>query len=240
MKIEHIVETDSTNRWLREHDGEDDMAVWADFQTAGRGCGNNTWESERGKNLLFSVRCHPANVPANRQFLLTEAMALAVKNLFDCCGLRHPLTIKWPNDIYWCDRKLAGTLSECTLSGQTIRQCIIGTGVNLNQTKFQSDAPNPVSIAQIRDTPLEVEPTLQRLLSCFGNYLRAIDKGEWDVIHEEYVSSLYRRAGYHAYTDQKGRFEAKIVTVEPDGHLQLRDRLGLQRRYLFKEVQFVL
>ena len=236
----HIAETDSTNTWLKTHGDGGDVAVWADFQSAGRGCGDNRWESERGKNLLFSVCCHPANVPANRQFLLIEAMALAVKKLLDCFSPGEPLTVKWPNDIYWRDRKLAGTLSECVLNGQHIRSCIIGTGINLNQTEFRSNAPNPVSVAQIRGTSVDVASTLERLLHGFDNELEAIGRGEWDAVHEAYCAALYGRDRFHTYADAGGRFEAIVDGVEPDGHLLLKDRLGRGRRYAFKEVSLVL
>ena len=240
FRMIHLAETTSTNSYLHQLQGDDDVCVWADHQTAGRGCGTNTWESEGGKNLLFSVRCHPEGVPATRQFLLLEAMALAVRQLFDCCDLGERLTVKWPNDIYWRDRKLAGTLSECMLSGQHIRHCIIGTGLNLNQTEFRSDAPNPVSVAQIRGTQMAVEDTLLRLLHCFEKELQRIAQRRWDDIHSDYCHALYRREGFHRYRDQAGTFSAAIKGVEPDGHLVLLDSDGLQRRYAFKEVAFVL
>ena len=241
----HLTETDSTNRWLRDHADEFQEeyigVVWTDHQTAGRGCGSNTWESEPRKNLLFSVLCHPRTVDATHQFLLLQAMALAVKDTLDpYLPQNEELKIKWPNDIYWHDRKLGGTLTECALSGQKMRWCIIGTGLNINQTIFSPALPNPVSIAQIKGCHLELEPLLQRITSCFRHRLGQLEQGETDCLQKQYAAALYRRHGYHPYRDDKSDFEAEIVSVAPDGTLTLRDRLQSLRNYKFKEVQFII
>ena len=228
-KIVHLDETDSTNRWLREHAGSEDTAVVAYSQTAGRGCGSNTWESEAGQNLTFSLLVHPTMVPANAQFRISMAISLCIVDvLSDYFG---EVSIKWPNDIYWRDRKLCGILIEQQLSGALIRQSIIGIGLNVNQTHFVSDAPNPVSMSQILGHAVSREEVLEKILSRFS--IEAVDR-------DRYRSLLYRREGYHPYRDANGRFEARLLTVEDDGHLLLCDREGRQRRYAFKEVQFEL
>lgn len=237
-KMLHIEETDSTNRYVREMAGQDDVCVWTDYQTAGRGCGTNSWESERGKNLLFSVRCHPQNVDAARQYLLLEAMSLAVKGVMEECIPAGTLTIKWPNDIYWNDRKLAGTLTECGLSGGRVKWCIIGTGINVNQEHFLSDAPNPVSVVQAGGGRQAAEPLLGKVLSRFGEYLRRLEEGDHEAVHGEYLAALYRREGLHLFRDATGLFRARMVTVRPDGTLVLEDDARQQRTYRFKEVQF--
>ena len=137
---------DSTNRYL--HDcppvGEEEMTVAvADYQTAGRGQGTNTWESEAGANLLFSLMVHPCWMPVGRQFLLSMAGALALKETLD--AYIDFVTLKWPNDVYWRDSKLSGTLIETTVNSRGIGRCIFGIGLNVNQREFRSDAPNPVS-----------------------------------------------------------------------------------------------
>ena len=244
--ITHIDETDSTNRWLREHaDTERDQLVWADYQLAGRGCGSNTWESERGKNLLFSFLLHPHELKANEQFRISMAISVAIVKALashlspltshpsKATGRRfsgNPLSIKWPNDIYWQDRKLGGILIENRLAGAFVRDSIIGVGLNVNQAQFISDAPNPVSLRQITGHEYDREQLLLSMVEHFS----------LDVDAEEYRSLLYRRQGFHAYRDSEGDFEAELVTVEDDGHLLLRDRNGQQRRYAFKEVQFIL
>ena len=227
----HIDETDSTNRWLREQGGEENMVVWADYQTAGRGCGTNHWESERGKNLTFSMLLHPHDVPAQKQFRISRAISLAIcKALGQHIG---DLSIKWPNDIYWRDGKIGGILIEVTLQGNKVKDCIIGIGLNINQRVFRSDAPNPVSMWQICEQETDCEQLLQEILQAFQEYMCKSNK-------DEYQSMLYRRKGFHPYADKDGAFMAEIIDVEDDGHLFLRDDNGQLRRYAFKEVTFVI
>ena len=229
-KIIHIDETDSTNRWLQRSMAADaNMVVVADNQTEGRGCGTNRWESERGQNLLFSLMIHPENLPANQQFQISMAISLAI---IDALGqMVGDLSIKWPNDIYWCNGKLAGILIENTLKGNLIKDSIIGVGLNVNQRKFHSDAPNPVSLWQITGQETNREQLLKDIL-------QRLDFK--DGLKERYMKSLYRRKGFHPYTDKDGVFMAEIVGVEDDGHLLLSDDNGKKRRYAFKEVQFVI
>ena len=230
-KIVHIDETDSTNRRLREQGGEENMVVWADYQTAGRGCGTNHWESERGKNLTFSMLLHPHDVPAQKQFRISRAISLAIcKALGQHIG---DLSIKWPNDIYWRDGKIGGILIEVTLQGNKVKDCIIGIGLNINQRVFRSDAPNPVSMWQICEQETDCEQLLQEILQAFQEYMGKSNK-------DEYQSMLYRRKGFHPYADKDGAFMAEIIDVEDDGHLLLRDDNGQLRRYAFKEVTFVI
>ncbi len=230
-KIIHIDETDSTNRWLREQGGDDDMVVWADYQTAGRGQGSNSWESERGKNLTFSLLIHPSNIPANRQFSISMQISLAI---CEALGQRiGNLSIKWPNDIYWRNAKIAGILIENRLHGNVIRDSIIGIGLNVNQRKFLSDAPNPVSLWQICEQEIDREVLLNDILTAF---YRLIGKD----VRQQYLSMLYRRSGYHPYTDKSGVFMAKIADVLEDGHLVLQDEEGKIRKYAFKEVSFII
>jgi len=238
-KIVHIDETDSTNRWLSEKRHDDSemqtpYAVWTDYQTAGRGCGTNQWESERGKNLLFSMLIRPQEIPASRQFVVSMAIANSIAKVVST--LVGNVSIKWPNDIYVGDRKLSGTLIENRLSGGCIRDSIIGVGLNVNQLRFVSDAPNPVSLANLTGRTFDKEQLLQQLLAAFD--------AEWaDVegVRSRYLPQLYRRTLYYRYRDARGNeFYAELVTVEDDGHLLLRDVDGNTMRYAFKEVQYVM
>lgn len=231
FEVVHIRETDSTNRWLQEH-GEGEMAVWADYQTAGRGCGTNTWESERDKNLLFSLLIHPQGIAASQQFLISMAISVALVRTLSLY-IKEGVSIKWPNDIYVDDRKICGILIENRLCGTQIRESIIGVGLNLNQAQFLGNAPNPVSLCMLTGKPVDRETCLSQTLSAFS--LNALGKQA-----DYYREHLYRREGFHAYHDDKGDFEAEIAGVEDDGHLLLRDRDGRQRRYAFKEVSFIV
>ena len=232
FKIVHVDETDSTNRWMKEN-GEGVMVVVADFQTAGKGCGTNTWESERGKNLLFSVLIHPQKVSAHTQFIITQMVSVALCNTLQRYIPQTP-EIKWPNDIYVGDKKICGVLIENRLEGHRIKDCVIGIGLDVNQTEFKSDAPNPVSIKQLtgRDTDRD------ELLATFLDELqKAIDnKG----IHQAYMNRLYRREGLYPFEAAGKRFMATVVGTTDDGRLMLQDANGIAYLYRFKEVTFII
>ena len=234
-KILHIEETDSTNQWVKAHLDElrqegRPLCVTTDYQTAGRGCGTNRWESERGKNLLFSLLVSPNGIRANKQFRISMAISLAIcKALGQHLGY---LTIKWPNDIYWRDGKIGGILIENTLQGNSVRDSIIGVGLNVNQREFRSNAPNPVSMWQISEQETDRDALLHDILTTFEDFLGRYNK-------ESYTAMLYRRRGFFPYADKDGAFMAEIVDVEDDGHLLLMDDNGRERRYAFKEVTFI-
>lgn len=211
-------------------------AVVADFQTGGRGQIGNVWESEAGKNLLFSVVLYPTCIPANRQFLISQIAALSVKEALD--PYTEGITVKWPNDIYWNDKKICGMLIENDLSGHNLYCSIIGIGINLNQAVFRGDAPNPVSLIQITGKAVSREEVLDRFLSIFYGYYLSLLREEQADIRSRYQSTLYRKEGYHTYRDENGAFEARIHAIESTGHLLLALRDGSIRRYAFKEVSY--
>lgn len=241
-KIEHIDETDSTNRWLREHqkgikvpDPFAPLVAWADYQTAGKGCGTNAWESERGKNLTFSVLLHPTEISANCQFRISEAVSVALCETIERFGVPRT-SIKWPNDIYVGDRKICGILIENMLWGRIIDESIVGIGLNVNQKAFLSNAPNPVSIIQLTGKDTDREMLLQAFLKALSETLDM----EPEALGEAYRRRLYRQDGFYAFMDSHGRFMAKVLNVLDDGRLVLLDAEGTARMYAFKEVQFCL
>ena len=225
-----LEEAKSTNTYLLEHASSlpDRTVVYTWRQTAGRGQKGNSWESEPGMNLAFSLLLKQPPVEVRKQFCISEAVSVAICDFLS--QFTGDFKVKWPNDIYWRDRKLCGILIENRLSGEFVRDSIIGVGLNVNQTQFLSDAPNPVSLCQITGHEHDREALLHNVAERFT----------LDVDAEEYRALLYRRHGFHAYRDADSDFEAELITVEDDGHLLLRDRNDRQRRYAFKEVQFTI
>lgn len=241
VKTIYVPQTESTNRYLHDYQGQEGKVltvVWTDFQTTGRGQGTNTWESERGKNLTFSLKMYPRNVLASLQYVMLEAAALAVRDVL--AGLVEDITIKWPNDIYWRNQKLSGTLSECAVSKACVESCIVGIGINVNQRKFMSDAPNPVSLFQILGCVTDREALLDDVAQRVIYYLDEIDKGRYEDIHVAYKSHLYRSEGFHPFEDSRGLFTARIEDVKTNGHLLLRRVDGSVSEYAFKEVKFII
>lgn len=244
-----VDETDSTNLHVRELAQSQEksevcgtfpvVVLSTDYQTAGRGQGANTWESERGKNLLFSVLTHPTMVPVQRQFLLSMMGALALKEALDTY-VEDGISLKWPNDIYWKDRKISGTLIETSLSGGHIKDCVFGIGLNVNQAAFTSALPNPVSLCQVVGHDVDRKELLERVMEAFIKYFKLMEEGGYADISALYHEALYRRHGFFTYKDSDGLFDGAVVEVEDNGHLVLRDRGGHIREYSLKDVQFII
>ena len=241
--IIRLDEIDSTNNYLRLHAPQTEAwmtVVTAEFQTAGRGQGTHTWESKPAENLLFSVLTHPVMVPVRSQFLLSEAGALALKEVLD--GYTDGITLKWPNDVYWNDCKISGTLIETSIAHGHIKDCVFGVGLNVNQTQFRSDAPNPISLAQIVGHEIDRRTLLNDILTAFDQYYRWIENGQYADLSACYHAALYRRKGFYTYRDTATNetFEAAIIEVEDDGTLVLRTPDGHIREAQFKAVEHVL
>ena len=252
FKIIHIEETDSTNRWIRDYSASDHhglartsssvrvcpsssdaIIVVAEYQTAGKGCGTNSWESERGKNLTFSMLIHPEGLPANEQFHITEVVSVALCETLESY-INNKVEIKWPNDIYVGDRKICGMLIENRLQGSVIKDSIIGIGLNVNQRVFLSDAPNPVSLYQLTGQETDRDALLKQFLEAFERVSQRETSGA------DYRERLYRKGIEALYEDQGGRFKARLTDVLPDGRLVLLDETGQELIYAFKEVRFVI
>ena len=241
-QIIRLQETDSTNNYLRDLSRHETLPegslVIADFQTRGKGQPGNSWESERGKNLMFSILLYPDFLPANRQFLISQIAALSVKETLDT--YTDGVSVKWPNDIYRKNKKICGMLIENDLSGQNLYCSVIGIGININQQLFRSNAPNPVSLYQITGKEQDREEVLKRFLRIFSNYYLTLLQEKEDEIRAAYMKALFRNDGFYPYRDEQGDFEARIHAIEPTGHLLLQLHDGSIRRYAFKEVSHLL
>ena len=243
----HLNETDSTNRYLQQlcqeagnNKVEEFTTVCADYQTAGKGQRGNSWEAARGANLLFSFVCYPTFVPIRQQFMLSQLISLGIKETLDeYCS---DISIKWPNDIYWKEKKICGILIENDLQGSSIGRCISGIGLNINQEAFLSDAPNPVSLKQITGEHYQRNEILEKVMQRIEqSYQKLKEEPAYaSELATRYAASLFRREGMHSYQDKDGMFNARLVRVETDGRFVLMDEANQERSYLFKEVQYVL
>ncbi len=243
-----LEETNSTNQYLSrlcnaaKENIPELTTVCASYQTAGKGQRGNSWESEGGKNLLFSFVLYPTALEANRQFILSQIISLSIKEELE--QWTDDISIKWPNDIYWKEKKICGILIENDLAGHCIGRCIAGIGININQETFRSDAPNPVSLKQITGREHDLSGILAHILKRVKTYYNSLQTEDYATFAAEiavrYARSLFRRRGFHPYEDVNGRFQARLLGVEPDGRFVLEDESGKERKYLFKEVQYIL
>ncbi len=224
-------------------DAPDGTVVVTACQTAGRGQRGNSWESQPGKNLTFSLLIRPMDWPAIRQFELSMIVALSVAASIDAAfaeaGCKARTKVKWPNDIYVEDRKICGILIENRLSGFKIERSIAGIGINVNQTTFTSDAPNPVSIIHLTKKELSLRPLLEKVCteisdSCH-NYIAAPDTGR---LKADFMKRLYRGDGReYLFREPNGEpFMASITDVALTGHLSLSNG----HTYAFKEIAYII
>ncbi|MGL4292221.1 MAG: biotin--[acetyl-CoA-carboxylase] ligase [Bacteroidales bacterium] len=242
-EIIHLEQTHSTNNYLRHlveatRSTEEGTVVWADFQSAGRGQQGNTWESEPSKNLLFTLLLCPQEIKARDQFVISQVVSLGIIDVLN--ELREGFSIKWPNDIYFGNKKVAGILIENDLSGQTLHHSYIGIGLNVNQEVFLSDAPNPISLFQITNEKLNREVLLEKILNKVIHYYMMALEEKQIHIQKLYMDRLFRNKGFHSYAESGRHFLARISHIHPAGHMTLVDENGKEKTYDFKEVEFVI
>ena len=212
--------------------------IYTSFQTAGRGQKGNSWESEEGKNLLISIVLYPYMLNPNDQFLISMTISLGV-----CDFLRryvNHISIKWPNDIYVNNDKIAGILIENFISGNLIEKSIAGIGLNINQRKFLSDAPNPVSLALLTRPDYDLSVCLDQLIADIDNRYKQLISENYFQIREEYISHLFHLNRWKKYRSFSGEFTGRILSVRDSGELQVEKHSGKIVEYRFKEIDFVL
>ena len=242
----YIKATNSTNTLMKEllakgEWPEGERFLYTAFQTAGRGQAGNGWESEEGKNLLCSIL-----LPPRKNLFEMNVLVSVVVHRF----LGDEYTIKWPNDIYWQDKKVAGILIENAIIGNEVKYSIAGIGLNVNQTEWKSDAPNPVSLKQITRINYDLEELMYYLMDEFDEDIKMTTDELWAY----YRDHLYRREGFWPFVEREvstaptmnadgkteGVFLAKIENVRTNGEIELRDQNGNLRIYHFKQVRYVL
>lgn len=247
-RLVELPSAESTNTYAVRNvrnDGTDTpVVVVTDRQTAGRGQRGNSWESEPGRNLTFSLVLFPVVMAPARQFELSMLVSVGILNAlrrYEVADGRF--SVKWPNDIYYGDRKIAGILIENTLGPASIERSVIGIGLNVNQRDFVSDAPNPVSLVHVTGAETDrhrlLDHVVDGILDMYESY---IDDPEVDELTALYNRLLWRNDGrLHAWRLPDGSvFEARLGGVAPDGRLTLVTADGESRSFLFKEVAAVL
>ena len=230
--------TTSTNDDARDSRYRHGDVVWAERQTAGRGQRGHTWHSPEGENLTFSVVLEPRFLPVGEQFMLSEAISLALVDTFAGYGI--DTRIKWTNDIYAGDRKLVGMLIEHCSAGAHLARTIVGIGINVNQSAFDPALPNPVSMALLAGRTFDRAEVLDTFLRKCRDRYESLERGEKSALQEEYCNRMYRLGERRPYLLPDGtRIEATIEGVRTSGELLLRHADGSCGAYLFREIEFV-
>ena len=273
FKYVHLEQIDSTNAYLQRQQSEDDIRNWvvsADEQTAGKGMGSNGWESEVGKNLTFSLALDMGFLPAERQFLLSEAVALGLIHALDdvlvegmsyrgfpsidtlppnvgrydmegkpSVSMSSKLHIKWPNDIFYENHKLAGILINSTIKANMMDVSIIGIGLNVNQMQFQDWPTHPISLKQITGKTYDLQPLLEQVAESIYNKVEVL-KTNPTAIEHDYLKRLFRYRTWADYEVDGKVFRLFMTGIDAFGRLMLVDETEKEYCFDIKEVKFVL
>lgn len=235
LEYEEMASTNTCAAEMPSNQLTDRMVILTWRQTQGRGQVGNSWESAPDSNISMTVVLKPERLEASRQFAVSMVIALGC---FDFVSrYTDNVSVKWPNDIYVGNKKIAGILIEHKITGMYIGNSICGVGLNVNQEHFLSDAPNPVSLFQLISHPLPLQQALEELLSCIDARYAAIH--DYATLEKEFLHHLYRGTGIHQWEDARGRFRASIAGMDEYGQLRLLDEAGCERLYAFKEVTYL-
>ncbi len=223
---------------LRKNNLPEGTIVYTNYQSSGRGYTGNTWESEDGKNLLFSIVLFPSFINPEDQFHLSMTVSLGI-----CDFLKRYVpfcTIKWPNDIYVNNDKIAGILIESSIMDSKIEYSIAGIGLNINQDKFKGDAPNPVSLSLLTGRIYDLHVCLNQLTDDLDIRYKQLIGGNSIQIRKEYVSKLFRLNEWCEYKDLNADFTGRILTISDSGRIIIERQSGEISEYSFKELEFIL
>ena len=241
MNILRLPQTGSTNSFalslLSKNRPDEGYVVITDHQTDGKGLEANVWESEAGKNLTFSIILYP-DFAAEQQFTLNKAISLGIYAFLQNELGKVKVSVKWPNDIYVGDKKACGILIQNSLIGNRYDYTIVGIGLNVNQTTFLSDAPNPVSMKMITGIEYNLKELLKKLLNeIFLRYSQV--KTTPKKIGQDYQNALYRFMEWHYFEVKKNRIYGRITGTNEYGQLLIETESEPVLIYDLKEIKFL-
>jgi BirA family biotin operon repressor/biotin-[acetyl-CoA-carboxylase] ligase len=214
-------------------------AVRAAFQTGGKGYATNTWESDAGKNLLVSIILKPSFLQPKHQFFLNQAISLAVADSVQQLAPESEVKIKWPNDIFCDDMKIAGMLIENSVQGNTFLNSVAGIGLNVNQSSFSPHLPHATSLKKISGKEIELDTVFDLLCEKIESRYLQLKNNQVATIQKDYMKILYRVEEASLYSSAGKRFSAKIVGLTADGKLVLETG-GEHQVFGFKELEMVI
>lgn len=237
-----LKEVDSTNNFLKDLVSKSEplaegTVIMADNQFAGRGQQESVWQTQAGKNISTSIYLKPSFLPLNKQFYLNIAVSLAVSDALSCF-VPKGIKVKWPNDMYYHNKKLGGILIENTLTGNSIKSSVIGIGLNINQSEFSdSISERATSVIQILQRDVSLMDIMEKIFIFMEKYYLILRTGKYSILQNDYLSRLYNFNIPALYTQNGAVFEGTIIGVEGDGRLTVDTKNGL-KVFNFKEIEF--
>ena len=238
-QIIRLDSVDSTNNYaaklIKEVKVFDGTVIMAREQTSGKGQRGNTWHTQAGQNLTFSMVIYPKNIALSSHYILSQIAALAVSDLLLVYGIDN--SIKWPNDIMVKNHKICGILIENNLTDQKINHSIIGVGLNVNQTSF-TEGINATSMALILKEENDLESLLKLFCNMFDKWYLMLNSNRQEYIHNTYLLRLLNFGKNAIYTYKGTSIEARITNVEKNGLLVLEKLSGEIIKADLKEISF--
>ena len=233
---------DSTNDYLKYQLAKSEplpegTVILAEDQFAGRGQFDNKWISQPGKNLTFSILLSPVFLEPIKQFSLNIAVSLGINDTissFIGCDCK----IKWPNDIYFKDKKIGGVLIENILQGSKWKYAIVGIGINVNQIEFDERITNITSLSQILGKEIPLNPLLSALFASINVRYNQLKGNDFENHIQEYKKNLYRYGSLHTYESNGIPFEGMISNIKPEGQIEIT--VGEEvKTFSLKEVKYL-
>ncbi len=239
LNIIELDEANSTNTYLSgllNSNPPHGTIVITRKQTQGRGQLTNKWESEDGRNLTFSMLLKP-NIPIIDAFWISKAVSLGIVEVLN--KFYQGFKIKWPNDIYYNDKKIAGILIENRLKADIVSHAIIGIGVNINQEVFISDAPNPISLKNIIGKESDLDEIFHQIIQSIMLWYNVLIDGNTQLINEKYHLYLYKKDERHQFKVNAQTITAIIKEVKPDGELIIKTDDNQYKGFYLHQIQFL-
>ncbi|OFX44990.1 MAG: biotin--[acetyl-CoA-carboxylase] ligase [Bacteroidetes bacterium GWA2_30_7] len=228
-QIINIESIDSTMSYVKNNlinsDKNEGIIVSCISQTDGRGQLNNFWESEAGKNITISFFIKPKDfIDISDQFKISVLVAVSVYD-FIKMHVNKNVSIKWPNDVYYENKKIAGILIEHSIELNKLESTLIGIGININQEIFKSDAPNPISLKSITNQTYNLETLIIQLADILNKNMFVL-KTNYQILKDIYLKNLFHKNTFHKYIYKNNNILAKITDINNYGHLILETEEG--------------
>lgn len=247
FNIINIPKTDSTNiiaqQLIAKGELNEGDVIYTDRQENGIGQGKNLWESEYGKNLTFSLILEPWFLSPSNQFVLNQCISMAILDTigFYLSKSNYESKVKWPNDIYVNNNKIAGVLFQNFVSANVMDYAIAGIGLNVNQRQFSDSLKNPISLANCISIEISLDEIMNQLLDNISTRYSMLKADmNFALLKKEYLGSLYLYNTWSKFKDNDSVFEGKITNIDGFGRLEITTRSNIVRLYMFKEVEFVI
>lgn len=242
FKIIQLKSIESTNAyaWKYLKESNEDAIIFTNDQTSGKGYAKNKWFTQPNKNLTCSIITNVRFLSPGKQFIIHQITSLAIISFLKKEITNHKsLKIKWPNDIYYKNDKMAGILVENIIGGNTFHKSIVGIGLNLNQEKFPPNIPNPLSLYQLTGKKYNPYQVMEEIA---GLFIKNIEKVEnnIDVFNNAYIELLFQYKQEKEYRDIKGNvFKGEIIGIDEYGFLLIKTN-NTRKAYDFKEISYLL